>query len=100
MRRLTNSAYWEVNDQSPKAWQAYLESVMNRGIATHQSLDAIISSDNRQGGYYPGSTIDHLNDPLNKETQAFQSKLTPILNNVLRGSNVSSFCDRQSGRGP
>jgi len=109
MLKLTNSAYREVGNQGSQAWQAYLESVMNRGAARNQSLDATITSlrdATHPHGYYPHSTFDHLNDPLNKETQAFQSKLNPLLQSVLAGSNVAGYAtgnesgDVKSGNSP
>jgi hypothetical protein len=49
-QRLINSTYQEVGSQTPEAWQAYIESAMNRGVARKQSLDYTISP---ESGYFP-----------------------------------------------
>jgi hypothetical protein len=97
-QRLINSADREVGgDQSPQAWQAYIESTMNRAASRGMSLNDTISSarsqwygtgKNKYRGYYPDSTISHLNDPV---SDSLKAKFDPIIDSVLQGSNVSGF---------
>ena len=91
-RKLMASLYAEVGMQSPKIQQGYLELVMNRAVARKQSLYDTISDPN----YYPTGTIDQLGRQATPEEQ---NQWNPLIENILRGSNVSGFATgNQSGK--
>jgi hypothetical protein len=91
-RKLMASMTAEVGDQGAQAQQAYLETVMNRAAARGASLDATISNPK----YYPTSTTSKLGATFSADQQA---KVNPLINNVLSGSNLSSFATGNESAG-
>jgi hypothetical protein len=89
-QRLINRTYAEVGDQSPQAWQAYIESSMNRGVARNQTLDYTISPQSR---YFPSKTA--FPKPAPKD---FATQVQPYIDQALAGSNLSNLATgNQSG---
>lgn len=79
-RLLYASAKAEVGSQGDAAIQGYMESVMNRSLATGRTLRSTLTDK----GYYPASTKSKLNisNPPDYSTQ---------MNKVLAGSNITNY---------
>ena len=78
-RLLFASAKAEVGSQGDAAIQGYMETVMNRSLATGRTLRSTLSDP----GYYPASTKNKLNKtPPDYSTQ---------MNKVLAGSNITNY---------
>jgi hypothetical protein len=87
-RLIAASTNAEVGGQGAKAEQYYIESVFNRAVARNKTLRQTLTSDNRQGGYYPATTIDKLGDPVPAPKQA---QIDQIIASVVTGANESNF---------
>jgi hypothetical protein len=90
-RLLMASTAAEVGGQGKQAEQAYMESVVNRSIATGTPLSSLLRSK-----YYPKSTTDKLGRTFSANQQAGYNE---TIGSVLGGSNVSSLATgNESGR--
>jgi hypothetical protein len=78
----------EVGGQGLKAEQYYIESVFNRATARNMTLKLTLTSDRRNGGYYPATTIDKLGDPV---PPAKQAEIDQVIARVMAGANESNF---------
>jgi hypothetical protein len=87
-RLIAASTNAEVGDQIQKAWHYYIETVFNRAAARDMTLKQTVTSDARQGGYYPKSTIDRLGDRV---PPARQAQIDQIIANIMAGANESNF---------
>lgn len=81
--RLIGYTRAEVGDQGPEAQQAFIESVLNRGISRDQPLAKVLS-----GSYFPDVTHSRADRPV---SEAERAKYGPLIQSVLGGSNVTNY---------
>jgi hypothetical protein len=82
--RLFNSIKAEVGGQDEATKLKYLETVLNRAASRGMTIYDTVSSAHRNGGYYPDSTINQLDD---KNPPDFSG----ILARAMDGSNTSRY---------
>ena len=89
-RLLAASTYAEVGDQ-PQMQQAYMESVINRAVASQRSLSSTLRS-----SYYPAATRNQLGRTFTADQMGPYNQL---IDSVLGGSNVSNLATgNESGK--
>jgi len=81
--------------QGPEASLGYIESVMNRALASNRNIQNTVIDpyrrDPRTGkmiGYYPDSTMRQLNGQVSDKEYALYN---PIIDQALAGSNISNL---------
>jgi hypothetical protein len=78
----------EVGGQGPQAWQAFIETTLNRAVARRKSLADVLS-----GEYFPGVTHQRAARGVDQNTRAAYD---PVVQSVLGGSRDLT---RAGGRG-
>ena len=73
----------EVGGQGPQAWQAFIETTLNRAVARRKSLADVLS-----GEYFPGVTHQRAARGVDANTRAAYD---PVVQSVLGGSNITNY---------
>jgi len=89
-RDLNDLTEAEIGDQGSAARTAFVESVFNRAISRHQTLDYVIH--NRGKPYYPWTTMRHVGSGYGRDTSA-------IVKGVGDGSNLSDYATGNASHG-
>jgi hypothetical protein len=89
--RLIGYTKAEVGGQGPQAQQAFIESILNRGVARGQPLSQVLS-----GSYFPQETHSKASRPVSEADRATYGSL---IDKVLAGSNVSNFATGNASGG-
>jgi hypothetical protein len=73
----------EVGGQGPAAWQAFIETTLNRAVARGKTL-----ADTLSGAYFPRETHQNAARGVNDKIRA---SYDPVVQSVLAGSNVTNY---------